>query len=180
MKKTIRTLFKEIVPIIIGILVALWINNWNENRKDRNYINQISSSIDKELTETAESIINKRTTQESLIDTLDYYKTDKDVSLFDIMMKVNGIQMPSIKINSWKAISSTKIELMEYSKVSTLADIEEQKDLLKVKSQNLMNFIYPNTQETGTEKKEQLKLRLLDIISTETTIENQINEIIEN
>jgi hypothetical protein len=47
MKKYIKAFFKEIVPIIIGILVALYINNWNENKKDEKYINQILSSIKK-------------------------------------------------------------------------------------------------------------------------------------
>lgn len=40
-----------------------------------------------------------------------------------------------------------------------------------------MNFIYPNTKETGIDKKELLKLMLLDIISTETGIQKQIDPI---
>lgn len=178
MKKNIQALVKEIVSIIIGILIALWINNWNENRKDKNYINQISISINKELTETTEDIISNVGTQKSLIDTLDFYKKDDKISILDILMKVNGINMPTIRINSWKAISNSKIELMEYDKVSTLANIEEQKEILKVKSQNLMNFVYPNTTETGIVKKELLKLMLLDIISTEVTIQKHIALIV--
>jgi hypothetical protein len=177
MKENIKAFLREIVPIIVGIMIALWINNWNENRKDKKYISQISSSIDKELTETTKEIIDNVATQKSLIDTLDFYKKDDKISIFDIVMKVNGIQMPTIKINSWKAISNTKIELMEYDKVSTLSDIEEQKELLKAKSQNLMNFIYPNTKETAVDKKELLKLLMLDIITTEITIQKQIAEI---
>jgi hypothetical protein len=174
MKKNIKALIKEIFPIIVGILIALWINNWNETQKDKKYINQISSSINKELTETTEDIIDNIAIQKSLIDTLDFYKKDDKISIFDILMKVNGIQIPTIKINSWKAISNSKIELMEYDKVSTLANIEEQKEILKMKSQNLMNFIYPNTRETVIDKKELLKLMMLDIISTEITIQKQI------
>ena len=174
MKKNIKGITKEIFTIIVGILIALWINNWNENRKDKKYINQISSSINKELAETNEDIIDKIAIQKSLVDTLDYYKKDDKTSIFDLVMKVDGIYIPSIKINSWKAISNSKIELMEYDKVSTLANIEEQKEILKIKSQNLMNFIYPNIKETGIDKKELLKLMMLDIISTEITIQKQI------
>ena len=53
-----KYLIKEIIPVTIGILIALYINNWNENQKNTNYINQISSSIDKELNETNEDIID--------------------------------------------------------------------------------------------------------------------------
>ena len=74
-------------------------------------------------------------------------------------------------------ISNSKIELMEYDKVSTMANIEEQRELLKMKSQNLMNFIYPNTNETGIDKKDLLKLMILDIINTELAIQKQIDGI---
>lgn len=178
MKKNIKALIKEIVPIMVGILLALWINNWNENRKDKKYIKQISSSLNKELAETTEDIIDKIAIQKSLVDTIDFYKKDDKISIFDVVMKVDGIHIPLIKINSWKAISNSKIELMEYDKVSTLANIEEQKELLKIKSQNLMNFIYPNIKETGIDKKELLKLMMSDIISTEITIQKQIEGII--
>ena len=177
MKRNIKAFVKEIIPIIVGILIALWINNWNENRKDKKYINQISSSIDKELGETNEDIIDKIAIQKSLVDTVDFYKKDDKISILNIVMKAAGIHIPSIKINSWKAISNSKIELMEYDKVSTLANIEEQKELLKIKSINLMNFIYPNIKETGIDKKELLKLMMLDIISTEETIQKQIKGI---
>lgn len=169
---------KEIIPVTVGILIALSISNWNENRKDKNYINQISASIDKELNETSEDIITNKKIQKSLIDTLDFYKNYDEISLFDILIKVDGIHMPTIKINSWKAISNSKIELMEYDKISALANIEEQKELLKTKGENLINFIYPNTKETGIDKKQLLKLMMRDIISTETTIQNEIDRII--
>ncbi|MDW5290709.1 hypothetical protein [Formosa sp. PL04] len=42
-----------------------------------------------------------------------------------------------------------------------------------------MNFVFPNTKETGIDKKELLKLMILDIISTEIAIKNQIEEIIK-
>ena len=180
MKKNIKALIKDIIPVLVGILIALWINNWNETRKDKTYINQISSSINKELTETTADIIYIMANQKSLVDTLDFYKNDDKISIFDVLMKVNGINIPTIKINSWKAISNSKIELMEYDKVSTLANIEEQKEILKMKSQNLMNFIYPNSKETGIDEKELLKLMMLDIINAETTIQKLIVGITTN
>lgn len=178
MKKNIKAFFKEIVPIIIGILIAIYINNWNEDRKDKNYINRISASINKELTETNDDIIDKLALQTTLIDTLDFYKKNNKTSLIDIMMKVNGVSVPSIKISSWKSISNSKIELMEYDKISSLSNIEEQKELLKIKGNNLMNFAYLNIKETGIDKKELFKLMILDIISTEIGIQEEIKGII--
>ena len=174
-----KYLIKEIIPVTIGILIALYINNWNENQKNTNYINQISSSIDKELNETNEDIIDHIEIQKSLIDTLDFYEKNTKISILIAVKKARGIHMPKIRINSWKAISNTKIELMSYEKVSALANIEEQKKILNTKIENLMNFIYSNTKETGIDKKQLLKLMMQDIISTEKTIQNEINRIIK-
>lgn len=68
MKKNIKTFIKELVTIIAGILIALGINNWNENRKDKNYINQISALINQELAETNIDVTEKIEIQKSFID----------------------------------------------------------------------------------------------------------------
>ena len=178
MKKYIKAFIKEIVPIIVGILIAMYITNWNENRKDKNYINQIFLSINKELLETNEDIIDKISIQKSFLDTLDFYLENNKISLLDITIKAKGIYIPTIKLNSWKAISSSRIELVEYDKVSALANIEEQKERLKMKTEKLENFFYLNTNETGKEKKEFMKIIMLDIIGTEIPLQKGIERII--
>ncbi|QWX84342.1 hypothetical protein H0I23_01425 [Cellulophaga sp. HaHaR_3_176] len=180
MKKYIKAFFKEIVPIIIGILIALYINNWNENKKDEKYINQILSSMDKELKESNDDIKKKMPQQQTLIDTLGFYKKNDTISLFDVMMKVNGIQIPKIRISSWKAISSSKIELLEYDRVSALANIEEQKEVLLSKTQYLMNFLYPNIKDTSIDKKELIMLMMQDIIVSERDLQKEIEGIIKD
>ena len=180
MKKFIKAFFKEIVPIIIGILIALYINNWNENKKDEKYINQILSSMDKELKESNDDIKKKMPQQQTLIDSLNFYKKNDTISLFDVMMKVNGIQIPKIRISSWKAISNSKIELLEYDRVSALANIEEQKEVLLSKTQYLMNFLYPNIKDTSIDKKELIMLIMQDIIVSERDLQKEIEGIIIN
>jgi DNA phosphorothioation-dependent restriction protein DptG len=74
-----------------------------------------------------------------------------------------------------KAISNSKNWINGIRKVSALA-IEEQKEFIKkTKSQNLINeFTFTqNTKRNWIDKKEPLKL-MLDIISTETTIQNRL------
>ena len=178
MKNNIKSFIKEIIPIIVGILVAMWINNWNENRKDKNYLKQITSASNKELTETSEDIKEKMVLQKAFVDSIDYYLNDEKISLLDITVKAKGIYAPTIKINSWKAISNSKIELLEYDKVSALANIEEQKEILKMKTMRLADFLYSNPQESGQEKKEFMKILMLDIIGTEESLQKGITEII--
>ncbi len=174
LKQIIKLFLKEIIPIIVGILVALYINNWNEERKNENYINQISLSINKELKETNEEIIKKLSSQKSLIDTLDYYLANNTISLIDIILKNNGIKAPRIKVNSWKAVSTSKIELLEYDKMTTLADIEEQKAHMNMKLDKLLTFLYANSNETGKSKKILMKIMIADVINSEIGIKSLI------
>lgn len=174
MKTTFKVFIKEIVPIIVGILIAMYINNWNEDRKDKKYINQIFLSIKKELAETNDEIINKIPLQKSLIDSLDFYLEDTKISLIDIIIKSKGIQIPPIKMNAWKSFSNSRIELLEYDKVSILANIEEQREVFKMKTEQLATFTYSNTKETGKNKKDLMKLMMQDIIITEMSIQEYI------
>ena len=178
MKENIKAFIKDIIPIVVGILVALWINNWNENRKDKNYLDQITSASNKELTDTNQDIKENLLLQKSYIDSIDAYSIDDKISLLDITLKNKGIYVPTIKINSWKAISNSKIELLDYKKISALAMIEEQKEMLKMKSMRLVDFLYANPKETGKDKKEFLKILMLDIIGTEESIQKDISNII--
>ena len=98
--KHITKLIREIIPVIIGILIALFINNWNEDRKDKQYLNQIFSSIDKELEETVEDINSVIPKQMASIDSLDVYMNNDVVSIYEIIIRANGIHSPSIKTNS--------------------------------------------------------------------------------
>ncbi|MEP2057233.1 hypothetical protein [Maribacter litoralis] len=179
MNKTIIEFFKEILTIIVGILIALYINNWNEDRKDAKYMNKIFVSMDKELKETNEDIKKRIPQQQTLIDTLEFYKKNDTISIFDVMMKVNGVQIPQIRISSWKAISNSKIELLEYDRVSALANIEEKKELLTSKTEYLMNFLYPNIKDTSTDKKELVILMMQDIMVSEKDLRKEIEMVIQ-
>jgi len=180
MKNNIKQFVKEIIPIIVGMLIALFINNWNEDRKDKKYINQIFSSIKKEFKETNEDIIDNISKQKTLIDTLDIYLNNDKVSILDIMIKGNGIHLPTIRIYSWKAISNSRIELINYDKLSSLVNIEEAKENFKMKTEKLADFLYSNLNEKSKEKKGLVKILMSDIIATETSIKEEIKKIIKD
>ncbi len=171
--------FKEIIPIIIGILIALFIENWNETRKDTAYVTQIFHTVENELIETKGEIEQLIPLQKSLIDSLDFYANNKDITLFQIIRKTNGIQIPKIKTNAWKAISNSKIDLISFNEIISLSNIEEQKEILKNKTAYLLTYLYPNFNETDRNKKEALVILLMDIIETEKATLKLIQEYLD-
>ena len=74
------------------------------------------------------------------------------------------------------AISRTKIELIDYEYLKVLTDIEDGKNLLNEKLSFLMNFVYSNMRGSSEEIKETLILLLLDIIGTEKSIKQKIED----
>lgn len=176
--KQLKQLIREIIPVIIGILIALFINNWNEDQKDKKYLNQIFSSIERELEESKLDIDKVIPKQLAAIDTLQKYLNNDDVSIYQIMMRSNGIHFPTIKTNSWKAISNSKIELLEYEKLSALASIEERKEKLTLGVEKQMDFIFQNFEKTEAIKKEILNMMMIDLVRVERLLTSEIEDVL--
>ena len=179
MKTNLKSILREISTIIIGILIALFINNWNEKEKEKKYFNEILLSIKNEIQETKNDIDAKLIIQKSMIDTLNFYTKADTLSLNRIMNKTNGVSIPNIRLYSWKSLSNSKIQLLDYKDLSTLATIEEGKELLREKSRYLMNFLYTNIAKKDEYQKMILKGLMMDIMSTEHDILSEINKLDE-
>lgn len=165
---------KEIIPVTIGILIALSIGNWNQENKEKKYVKDMFDLIDNELNESDKAINNVMPLQESLIDTLQYYSNNKDINIMQNILKVGGVNVASIKTNAWNAISNSKLELVDYKLIVPLSDLVESKETLKAKSNYLMNFANENLNETNVDKKKIMILYVKDIMGTERAIKEQI------
>jgi len=167
--------FKDIIPVVAGILIALFIDNWNSDRKDKNYVEQVYSTIDSELNDSKEDIKTTIPKHKSLIDSIELNLNNDNYSILDIVMKAGGINIPQIKNNAWRSISSFKIDLVDYNKLSLLSSIDDDKLNLNKKADFLMNYIYSNINAKDKNSKATLKLIVLDIIQTENTIQRKID-----
>ena len=174
MKKTFVEIFKQMIPVIIGILVALFINSWNEKRKDENYIEEISKSIKVELEESLAEIVEKVPKQQRLIDTMRHYVSNDALTLMEVAIKADGFHAPRIRTNAWEAISRTKIELVNYNKLKVLSDIKTGKELLQEKETFLLNFVYSNIYNKSAEAKQTVMFLVIDIMGTERGIKQDI------
>lgn len=97
-KNYIITFIKEIIPVTVGILIALLINNWNEDRKDTNYIKQVYATMDSELKESKTEISESIPVQKTLIDSLEFYSKNNKVNILEVVLKTKGITLPKIKM----------------------------------------------------------------------------------
>jgi hypothetical protein len=117
--------------------------------------------------------------QLAFIDTIKSYLDNDKASLFNIMIKGNGIHSPTIKTNAWNAIANSKIELIEYEKLSALADIEERKNNLDRRVEKQIDFTFQNFEATERGKKEILMMMILDVVGVEKRLQSAIEELIK-
>jgi hypothetical protein len=134
--------------------------------------------LKKEFRETDKEITEKIPEQKILLDTLEFYSKDKKLPLIEVIKKAGGINGPIIKLNYWKALSSSKIELLEYEKLTILADIEEQNEFLKYKRTKILDFVYLNLVESSEKEKVLLKIMMQDLIKAQLNVQNDIKKIL--
>jgi len=177
--KHINQIIKDVLPVIIGILIALVINNWNEDRKDKEYLNQISNSINEELKESFLDIKENIPKQQRLIDSLKANLTNEKATILDIVNMAEGIYAPRIQNNSWKALANSRIELIEFEKLSALSELDDSKSNLQYKLKKIMDFLYENIKNTSEEKKEVLMLMIIEIVGSEKYLNTEIEQLIQ-
>ncbi len=56
MRKYIKNIFLEMIPVILGILIALFINNWKENSDNQKFINTIMANMRLEIKDNVKDL----------------------------------------------------------------------------------------------------------------------------
>ena len=158
------------IPVILGILIALLINDWKENLDDERFVSRIFDSIEKEMKSNEADINEVLPMHYALQDTIDRYRSDERISLSDIIIKGNGLQAPTVKNTSWNSFLNSKLELIDYNTISILTEIEESKHLMKSKLDKLMDFLLENSESTDAVKKQMLMFQLMNVVSTEKAL----------
>lgn len=166
-KYSVLKLVREMIPIILGVLIALFINNWNQSRIDQKFQQTILSSINSELKENHDELLTLIPAHKQLLDTINQYQHDSTVNLGQILNKVNGIQLVSIKNTSWKALLNSNIQLVEYNLITQLIDIDEDKNYMNVLSEKLLDLVYEELETGKASSKQKLFILINDILVLE-------------
>ena len=149
--KYLKYAIGEIILVVIGILIALGINNWNEegklNNKRQQYYNQLISDINKDIDITNNTIAQFKTHNQQYLDNLNNY-TNKDITLSELLNNYRQIKLKAyqIRFNSstmTSLISSGDIELLEPKLRNKLIDLGRLQEL------TIKDFDFTNNGASG-------------------------------
>ncbi|WP_445749367.1 DUF6090 family protein [Polaribacter sp.] len=162
--KYLKYAIGEIVLVVIGILIALQINTWNQNKQDSKQEKQILSQLIKEyesnLQQINEKIYLRNETLNSCFKLLEYRKSDfkeiqvdsVDNHLFRISIRPTfdpELSVSNELINSGKLYILQNEELRNYISAysSFLSELsEEEQVILELTENRLIPFLIENYQ----------------------------------
>ena len=138
----------EIVLVVIGILIALQVNNWNENRKERHIELKLLKSIENDITEDIKNMAAMIATEEiagmynqKLISVLKDQNSEYDVSMDTLFGNINRYDVFYPQKTGFESLKSIGLEIV-------------QSDSLKASIVNLYDYQYGLIAETLDIKKQ--------------------------
>ena len=138
-----KKIFLDIVPVLVGILSALFINNLQQARSERHYIENSVNFILKENLENIKELEYALERQAKFIDTLYKYLEDDEVTLEGVMRKSKGVYTPDLKSSTWKfLVQDSKHTLVSYEFINRLAEIEKYEVLVNRYNVKLGDLVF--------------------------------------
>jgi hypothetical protein len=135
----------EIILVVIGILIALQINNWNEQGKETKMGNQFLKSIQNDLKKDiylADSIIKENSISFSVISSIDsvfhrkfYYEAEKYKHLFGAPDTL-GFNIIFYRNMSFRSINSTYKSLIADGKTGLIKNKELFQKIQQIYNEN--------------------------------------------
>lgn len=144
---------REMIPVIAGILIALFINNWQQSYRDEKLLESTLQSLSEEFDKNTENIQSYLPRQTHFLDTLRLYHDDTTLSILDIATKTSGMGSPEIYATNWQlSVNNNSMRLLNFQTINLLSQIESKYQELRDQDRFLYPILYgPPVFQTGKE-----------------------------
>lgn len=166
--RTTKTILIETIPVIIGILIAVLINNIQQRYADRQYLKSTIKSIRTQNQENVKELEYALERQVTLLDTLKVYLEDDDRSLFDAIGKGNGLYTPDLKSTTWQFLFENENHtLVSYELINQLSEIEKYEQLISGHNETVKQILFRPDVFENPKMKLVLRIWLNDFMAVE-------------
>lgn len=170
MKRT-KSYLVELTIVTVGVLIALLLNNFKESYQANEYqeasLRTIKNEVEVNYSELKD-IIEKQT---KLLDSIKGYNASH-ISIYDIMRKSGGLQIPTLSNTGFEFYTRNEINEIDFEIMSLLIKMNKLSDLVDIKLEKLMNYIYQNIFVDSKESKRIVILYLQDALESENQVLN--------
>ena len=170
----------DMIPVCIGILLALVINGWRETQYDKNYLKSSIEYIVLENEANIQELEYALKRQVTFMDTLSIYLDDETVTLSDVIRKVKGVYTPDLKSTTWEfLIQDSKHTLVSYAFVNKLAEIEKYENLIERYNEKVGEMIFQTGFFNDPDLKRVCYILFSDLGQTEKSFVESLKEFNE-
>lgn len=158
-----KKIILDFIPAFLGVLVALILSNWNEQRKENEFIKKSIVSIYTDNKENIEHANWELKELKSQLDTFEFYLNDS-LSIMELVIKNHGISMTNYIQSGWKILENSQlVTKIDYELLTLLnnssSDIEYWQTSYKDK---ISNILYNSVESKSRASKERLIVILRD------------------
>lgn len=139
----------ELIPVFLGVLLALFFTNLNENRIDRNKINALLSKIALGNEKNIESLKIQLERNQMVLDSMTHYRDNSEISIAQIIDNTRGIRYIQFDLAAWNVLKSSELLIdVDYDLTSLLYLLNES----IIYDANTISFSAESTDQKEKEK----------------------------
>lgn len=158
-KENLKKLFYEFIAAFMGVLIAMGLSNWQENREENDFIKRSITSIYKDNLKNIESVQRQIDELETHIDTFNYYKKDEKHTLLDLINKNEHLILQSMQFDGWEMLErSNLVYKLDYKVASKLFNLNDQSDIFLDRRKGITDMLYKSSHSTASKDKKTMKL----------------------
>jgi len=174
----IRKIGTEFIGAFLGVLIALFVSNWRESYKQREFIGSIIQSIYLNNKSNSERVNIQSAHLKRQVDTTKLYLKDEKLTLISLLKKNNGLQTKILNFTGWQVLGRSQlISKVDYELVSALMYNNDQYDIFRKKMEALMGLLYEKPSSCLNEDKIRLLLGFHNLMNSSKTMEAETAKI---
>ena len=170
---------REITIVVIGVLIAVTINNYKERFDNNRFVESTLTAIENEVETNQTELDTVLKRHLIMVEKLEAMDFDKSLSLGDMIGELGGFQVASVRNISLRFFISNKAELLDYQLISQLTAIETQTGFLTYKIDRLADYVYKNMNDTTEVSKLTFTNILYDVIDSESNLLESYSQFLE-
>jgi hypothetical protein len=141
--KIVGKLAVELVTVIAGILIALFVNSVQEKRADKKNLDETLDALSLEFDKNRDNIKSISHRLQRFRDTLEFYEKDTSLSIYDLTVKSPGLTIADLYTTNWQVtLSTNSLRLIDFETITLLSKIDAKHKELKDQGAILTSLVY--------------------------------------
>jgi glycerol-3-phosphate O-acyltransferase len=177
-KSYITSFLREIAIVVIGVLIALFISNWNEGIRQKKILNKTLFAISEEIKANKTDLEKVLQRHILTIDSIKANLENDTLTVTQMFVRLGGFQAPEIKNIGLRFFISNNAELVDYELISDLSEIEFANKGFELKLNTLVDYVYDQLDNKTKKSKLKILVLLSDVVESEEGLSELYDEFL--